>query len=493
MAVSDVFTCQQYVLRTRHSWRAWLLGPSIACLVACAGVAGAPSVAAPRDTPSVVIGVPGADAQKLTPEYWIQRLEAPDSTVLDTQQIAAQNARLAATDPSVADLTALPATLKGEDVRQRVLSISSPPTRTLYNSNGEEITAAALHDLGNAVAIDRISTEVAPRFGLVTQRADLRTFPTAQRVFSRPGDTDIDRFQESALFPGTPVAVLHESRDGQWWFVASRLYSAWIQANTVAIGARDEVLAYASRTPYLIVTGAQARTVFTPEAPQVSDVVLDMSVRVPLLADWPTERPVNGQFAYASHVVALPVRDAQGQLEIMPALIPRSADVRTTGYLPLTRANLITQAFKLLGERYGWGHSYGTRDCSGFVSEIYRSFGVEMPRNTRDQGVSPAFSRIAFSDADDYATRAAVLRSLDVGDLIYIPGHVMMVIGQEEDETWLIHDTTGIRYRTAQGDLVSVPLNQVAVTPLFPLLGESGTPFVDFIYSVQRIRLTGSK
>jgi hypothetical protein len=29
-------------------------------------------------------------------------------------------------------------------------------------------------------------------------------------VFSTRGDTDIDRFQESALFPGDAVAVLHE-------------------------------------------------------------------------------------------------------------------------------------------------------------------------------------------------------------------------------------------------------------------------------------------
>lgn len=493
MAVTDLPACYQHVIRARRNWRSWLLGSSIACLVACAGVTTSPSAAPPLEASSGVVGVPGVDAQKLTPGYWIQRLEAPDAAVLDAQQIAAQNARLTADDPSVADLTTLPTMLEGEDVRRRVQSVSAPPTRTLYNLNGEAISAATLDDLINALALDSVAARVTPRFGLVTQRADLRAFPTAQRVFSRPGDTDIDRFQESALFPGTPVVVLHESRDGHWWFVTSRLYSAWIEARHVAIGARDEVFGYASRIPYLIVTGAQARTAFTPETPQVSEVLLDMSVRVPLLTDWPTERPVNGQFAYASHVVALPVRDAQGRLEIVPALIPRSADVRTTGYLPLTRANLITQAFKLLGERYGWGHSYGTRDCSGFVSEIYRSFGVEMPRNTRDQGVSPAFNRIAFSDTDDFATKAAVLRTLDVGDLIYIPGHVMMVIGQEDDETWLIHDTTGIRYRTAQGDLVSVPLNQVAVTPLFPLLGESGTPFVDFIYSVQRIRLTGSK
>src|SRR3546814_16455484 len=71
-----------------------------------------------------------------------------------------------------------------------------------------------------------------------------------------------------------------------------------------------------------------------------------------------------------------------GSLRIVPALLPRTADV-SADYLPLTHANLIRQAFKFLGERYGWGHSYGTRDCSGFVSEVYRSFGLQDRKSTR--------------------------------------------------------------------------------------------------------------
>src|SRR3546814_19235257 len=94
-----------------------------------------------------------------------------------------------------------------------------------------------------------------------------------------------------------------------------------------------------------------------------------MGIRIPVLRDWPGNKPVNGQAAYTSHVVELPVRNDDGSLRIVPALLPRTADV-SADYLPLTHANLIRQAFKFLGERYGWGHSYGTRDCSGFVSEV---------------------------------------------------------------------------------------------------------------------------
>ncbi len=226
---------------------------------------------------------------------------------------------------------------------------------------------------------------------------------------------------------------------------------------------------------------------FTPERPEVSELQLEMGQRLPVLSDWPAEKPVNGQHPYTAHVVELPMRAADGSLHFAPALLPRTADV-AADYLPLTRANLIRQSFKFLGERYGWGHSYNARDCSGFVSEVYRSFGVQLPRNTRDQGVSPALNRIAFTADDDHEKRLAVLRELQVGDLIYIPGHVMMVIGHDGGAPYVIHDTTGITYRDADGVVTRVHLNGVSVTPLLPLLGGKEQPTVDRIYSIQRIR-----
>jgi hypothetical protein len=58
--------------------------------------------------------------------------------------------------------------------------------------------------------------------------------------------------------------------------------------------------------------------------------------------------------------------------------------------------------------------------------------------------------------------RLAVLRNLQVGDLVYIPGHVMMVIGHENGTPYVIHDTTGISYRDAAGQVTRVVLNGVS-------------------------------
>jgi len=440
--------------------------------------------AAPPIPPSAVIGV--RDAQ-LAPDYWIARDAGARRLVLDSEAIAAQNARLRELDPSVHDLENLPATLAAADVKQWIAKLSARPDDKLFDAQGHALSAATLDELMNSLALDAVPATQPTRFGMVVKRADLRTFPTLLRVFNSRDDSDIDRFQESALFPGTPVALVHESRDRQWWFVVSPLYSAWIEKAFVAEGSAQQVLEYTRRTPYVVVTGPTVKTVFTPERPEVSELQLDMGVRVPIRVDWPQSKPVNGQHPYTAHVVELPVRADDGSLRFVPALLPKTADT-ATDYLPLNQANVVRQGFKFLGERYGWGHSYNARDCSGFVSEVYRSFGVQLPRNTRDQATSPAFNRIAFTSADDHARRLAVLRELQIGDLIYIPGHVMMVIGYDDGMPYVIHDTTGISYRDGTGSVRRVALNGVSVTPLTPLLLGKEQPLVDRITSILRVR-----
>ncbi len=429
----------------------------------------------------------GVSQDQLSADHWIRKLDRPDQRLLDSAQIQAQNARLRAEDPTWNDIEALPQTLDGAQVKAWVEARSQRPQKTLYDEAGKEGNERQIDRLMNALDLGAIPQAQVTRFGMAVRRASLRTFPTHLRVFTAPGDTDIDRFQETALFPGTPVAIVHDSRDRKWWFVVSPLYAGWIEKDAVAEGSREDVFGYARRSPTLIVTGATARTAYVPGNAALSELQLDMGVQVPRMRDAPPTAVINGQLAYAAWPVQLPVRTEQGQLAFAPALLPRAADV-SEAPLPLSRRNILRQSFKFLGERYGWGHDYNGRDCSGFVSEVYRSMGVLMPRNTSDQARSPAFDRIAFDAASTAAQRQAALRNLQVGDLIYVPGHVMMVIGREKGEPWVIHDVQGVSVVNAQGALQRIVLNAVSVTPLLPLRADLDTPLTDRITAIVRMR-----
>lgn len=437
-------------------------------------------------------GVVGVEQAQLTPDFWIAQLDDPDRVVLDDAAIEAQNRRLLELDSSMYDLRALPRTLTRKQVATWIGSLADPPASVYYDADGRPVTDETLDRIVENRNLAAVPNRQAARYGLVVHRASLRTFPTSLRVFRSAGDTDIDRFQESALFPGTPVVITHESLDGHWWFVVSPRYAAWIEKRYVAEGTAKQVLAYHAKTPFRIVTGATVETVFTPEQTALSELQLDMGVRVPVLNEPAADRPVNGQHPYTSYVIELPLRGQEGDLRLAPVLLQKNADT-APDYLALTRANIIRQGFKFLGERYGWGHSYNARDCSGFVSEVYRSMGVLLPRNTSDQSVSPALHTRIFSDTEDDGARMNAVRTLEVGDLVYIPGHVMMMIGRIDGEPWVIHDTSGIGYLTEEGSMTRVRLNSVSVTPLMPLRLDETERYVDRMTSIVRIRPDSAK
>ncbi|MCO5054301.1 SH3 domain-containing protein [Thermomonas sp.] len=455
-------------------------------------LAGMPSLVRAAQQPAEPLllpasGVLGVEDAQLVPEFWISRLEQPDAVVLTPADIQAANARLLRLEPSLHDLAALPDTLSRQAVLGWIGGVSRLPGDPLFDEEGQRYPEAMAAGWRQSLALDRVPERVTPRFGLIVRRAPLRTFPTELRAFAAPGDVDIDRFQETAEFPGTPVAVVHESADGRWLFVLSPRYAAWVQRDFVALGARAAVLGYATRTPFRIVTGARVESVYTPEAPQVSRLEFDMTTRLPLAAGLAPDQPVNGQTAYAAWPVTLPARGPDGELVFQPALIRKNADT-ADGYLPYTRANLIRQAFKFLGERYGWGHDFDGRDCSGFVSEVYGSLGVLLPRNTSRQAASPGLVHRSFGPGDGHAARLAAVQALQVGDLVFIPGHVMLVIGHLHGQPYVIHDVAGMRYRRADGTLADIKLNAVSVTPLLPLLFNDGAPLVDRMTSIVRVR-----
>ncbi len=447
-----------------------------------------PAWAARADTalPAPPSGVLGVEEAQLSPDFWIARLEHPDAPMLTSKEIQAANARLLQVEQSMHDLAALPQTLPRKTVLDWIGNVSKVPRQPLFDEEGQRYPDAVVAGWRQSLALDRVPEQVATRFGLIVQRASLRAFPTELRVFNEPGDVDIDRFQETAEFPGTPVAVVHASADGRWLFVVSPRYAAWVQRDFVALGTRAEVFDFASRAPFRIVTGARVESVFTPEAPQLSRRQFDMTTRLPLASGLASDQPVNGQTAYASWPVILPVRGPVGELAFQVALVQKNADT-ADGHLPYTRANLIRQAFKFLGERYGWGHAYDGRDCSGFVSEVFGSMGVLLPRNTSRQAVSPGLQHRLFAPSDSRADRLAAAQALQVGDLVYIPGHVMLVIGHLHGQPYVINDVYAMRYRAQDGRIARVLLNSVAVTPLLPLLDEDAVAYIDRMTGIVRI------
>lgn len=401
----------------------------------------------------------GADAEPdpLDVATWIARCPDADRVLADADAVARHNRRMLDLDRSVNDLESLPSVVDRAIVADRVRRRSSLPQGPLVYGDG---TPASDGDRGRwteSLGLDDLPDTVSPRFGLVVRRAALRRFPTRERVHASVRTTDIDQFQESAFFPGTPVAAVHSSADGAWCYVIGPTYDAWMESDAIGFGDRETVLGYAAEASRVVVA-ARAETVFVPDMPAISRLALDMGTTLPEDRSWSPHEAVHGQSPTAAHVVRVPTRSADGTLRIVPALVPRSAGTHA-GPLPATRAAVLRQAFAFLGERYGWGHDFSARDCSGFVCDVYRSLGILLPRNTRDQAVSPALATIPLPAGMPRDGRDAAVRDLLPGDLVFTGRHVMIVLGHDQNGAWVIHDTH-------DGRVNGISANGVVVQPL---------------------------
>ncbi len=458
---------------------------NLLALTTAAALASVPAIAAelPAVSPS---GVPAFSEAMLSPEFWIRRAPAANAVLLDARQIAIQRQRVYGDQGGLFDLQGLPAALTRERIAAWAAEAERTPIKPVVDEAGQPVSEALLLSLRQNAALERIPASTQARYGLSVRRTFLRAMPSERALYAADDALDYESLQAGVLFPGEAVIVAHQSADQNWLLVFTTQGPGWVKRSDIGIGAADTVFAYARAKPGRVVTGDQVRTVSTPEAPQVSQLDLDMGVSMPDAGVEPGE-PVNGASSYASWAVRLPVRQPDGSLAFSNALLRRTADT-AAGYLPLTRANIIRQSFKFLGERYGWGHQFNARDCSGLTSEVYRSMGILLPPNSGQQGSSAALNHQLFTAADSHAARVRALAGAQVGDLVVVPGHVLMIIGHLNGQPYVIQDVPFAVFKDPKsGAMRKTKLNQVSLTPLLPLYADDKTLYVDAMTSLVHV------
>lgn len=333
--------------------------------------------------------------------------------------------------------------------------------------NGKAVSDGYYQSLLSTMNLDALQGMVQVEYGFTLRRSDVRTFPTSDFYVKSPEDQEFDRFQETVLDPAEPLIVLHHSADEKWRFVQAANYRGWIQADAI-VTSKDRCLwlKYISASNFLIVTGNRLVLCEEPYLSEFSNLTFAMGAKLPLVKQESIPPLIGNRSPISCYVVLLPVRDHDGALDFRMALIPKSADVHH-GYLPFSRANLLRQAFKMQGDRYGWGGLFGSRDCSALVQDVYRSVGIFLARNAGEQAQG-AGTNISFTDKSP-TERIALLRSLPPGATLHFPGHVMLYLGEYQSEFYVIHAIAGCgdpTRRQPDGTLAPMPLNSIMVTDL---------------------------
>ena len=179
------------------------------------------------------------------------------------------------------------------------------------------------------------------------------------------------------------------------------------------------------------------------------------------------------------------VRAANGKLEVLKASATYD-DTLHAGYLPYTTNNLIRQAFKFLGNAYGWGGLHESVDCSSFVADVYRTVGVELPRNADEQETADTGSSTDLSSFTG-KEKLDVVNDLPIGSALFMPNHVMLYLGSKKGRPYIIHALGSYGARTDNGGYARVPVMKVIVSDL-SLKTSRGNSFLEELSSAQSYR-----
>lgn len=358
--------------------------------------------------------------QRATPSYWTKHTINGDKVLLPQQEISTLNRTIREKSKTLVDLAAYNIHQSAAAVKEMILAAQQDyrgeeTPGEAYDANGKQVPTAHFKQVKANCNLEGLTGNITGQYALVTERTNMRLLPTADNYFDDVTCLHYDSMQATALDPGEPVIILHKSKDGIFAFCQARHYTGWVSLSALAITDRKHWQRYVNPKDFLVVT-ANKKVV---SVGGTCTVLFQMGSVIPLAS--------NKLQAHDTWLAYVPVA-VNGALSEATVKITNDDSVHK-GFLPCTQNNFIRQSMKFLGDEYGWGGMDDSVDCSAFTADIYRSMGIELPRDADQQELAMP-QNLKFEGLNT-AQRFAKVKEAPVGALLFNPGHVMIYLGQD--------------------------------------------------------------
>ncbi len=376
---------------------------------------------------------------RATADYWIGKNKSGEAVFVPTADLDRLNMQiLQKSGNTIVDLAKYPEKVYTQWMANKILGtmmlgkFNEKEVPKLFKG-GAPLTEYSFTHAKQNCGLDELPSVCEVRYALTIDRTNLRLLPEEEGWFTDKDDTHYDQLQATALDPCEPLAVLTDSKDGKFVFVESRIYAGWIKTSELAFTDKATWQKYVEPQNYLTVIASRKTVPYGKAFYQMGGKVL-------LRAN---ELQKDGSWA-----ISMPTLDANGTIIEQGYNIPNDNGV-VKGALACSENNLIRQAFRFLGEGYGWGGMDKNVDCSAFVQDVYRSVGIELPRdaNRQEKAMTNSISLKNMTREQ----RMEIVKKSKPGALIFLPGHVMMYLGNDENgEPLVIHSLSS--YHVVNGD-----------------------------------------
>lgn len=337
---------------------------------------------------------------------------------------------------------------------------NKPDNQIGYGANFRPYSLDWLDDIVsniNFAQFDNLSYQELNR-AIAIQNLNARALPTDKphfysRTLAGQG-YPFDNLQMSAIWAGTPLYILAESRDHAWSLVLTPDFIAWVNTSSIARTSTDFIHQWQKQAKEKLAAITRTETSLVDETGQF---LISAYIGTVL----PATETIEGIKLW------VPALDSKHHAIIKHATVSRNHAMIMP--IPATPRNFADIMSSLIGRTYGWGSLYFYNDCSAELKSLFTPFGIWLPRHSSDQ-----LSAGRMIDMTVLSPEKRIAYLLENGHrfltIVYIGGHVLLYVGNYTNPT--TQSEMAMTYQNVWGLSPNPPTRRVVIgqSVLFPML-----------------------
>jgi len=299
--------------------------------------------------------------------------------------------------------------------------------KPIYRAGGSIIPSSIYEKWIENADYDNIDTK---KYKAITvKRTNVKALPTSAAFFRDPKKTGegfpFDYNQNSALHINVPLYISHFSRDKRWAFVRASYSFGWVKTSDLALVNKAFIKKF-KNGHYAVLIKDNMR-LYDEHNNSLS--LVKIGALFPIAND------------KKHYLVAKRNNKGQANLHNIKVSNP---NIIAKKPLPFTAKNVAILAKEFYGEPYGWGGSYECRDCSATTRDFLGVFGIFLRRNSSKQAQDGESIKIK-NWPKAYKKKFINENAKPFRSLLYVPGHIVLYLGQFKGEPVIMHTYWGIR------------------------------------------------
>lgn len=295
------------------------------------------------------------------------------------------------------------------------------------------------------------------RKAITVRNTNLRVFPTNSKIFYNPKIAGegfpFDYNQNSGIKINSPILISHFSKDRAWVYVLSSFAKGWIEINNIAY-VNDKIINFFENQNYYIA--------IKDNFPIYKKGIFLEYIKLGTLFPIKNNKAITvGRYA-----------NNQGYIRVVE--IPNIYIAKKP--IEFNNTNISNIINELLSEPYGWGEALNHRDCSALTKDYFAPFGINLKRNSYGQTLDYKYHDLS-KFSNEKKKEFILKNAIPFLSLAYMKGHIMVYIGQKNNEPLFFHNVWGVKTKDFFGNDGRKVVGKAVITTLN--MGEEVNGFDD--------------